>query len=167
MWDSGDRPKVADYHDGGDTFDGGDGDDQLVVDYVCGGHTYIGGKGHDIAGFARSGIHPIHAQLGGPAQLHTKWWGFAANMDLCGNTPSAWTKFDRRNGDADLEVLEASDGDDYLWGDDRANTIWGRKGNDHIWGLGGNDLILGANGYDEIGGGAGDNDISKGDQKPD
>lgn len=167
MWDSGDRPKVADYHDGADTFDGGDGDDQLVVDYVCGGHTYIGGKGHDIAGFARSGIHPIHAQLGGPAQLMTKWWGFAANMDLCGSTPSAWTKFAKRNDQADLEVLEASDGDDYLWGDDHNNVIWGRKGNDHIWGLGGNDTILGANGYDEIGGGPGDNDVSKGDQTPD
>ena len=88
-WDSGDRPKVADYHDGSDTLDGGDGNDQLVSDYVCGGHKYIGGDGDDIAGFARSGYHPIHAQLAGPSTLKTDYWGYAANMDLCGNEKSA------------------------------------------------------------------------------
>jgi Ca2+-binding RTX toxin-like protein len=147
-WDNDDRPRVEDYHDGADTFDGGSGNDQLVVDYVCGGHTYIGGDGFDIAGFARSGKHSIHAQLGGASQLKTTWWGKAANMDLCGNMPSAWTTMH-----PDLEVLEASSGPDYLWGDDEANTIWGRAGGDHIWGLGGNDTLVGADGNDVIDGG--------------
>lgn len=147
-WVNDDRPEVADYHDGGDVFDGGPGNDQLVVDYVCGGHTYIGGGGHDIAGFARSGKHGIHAQLAGPSATKTRWYGFAANMDLCGGKPDAWTKLA-----ADLEVLEASDGPDFLWGDDRNNTIWGRGGGDHIYGLGGDDLILGADGTDVIDGG--------------
>jgi Ca2+-binding RTX toxin-like protein len=161
-WDNDDRPNVADYHDGADIFDGGPGNDQLVVDYVCGGHTYIGGGGHDIAGFARSGKHAINAQLAGPAQLHTKWYGKAANMDLCGDRPEAWTDFKNKGDAADLEVLEASDGPDNLWGDDRANTIWGRGGGDHIYGLGGDDTLLGADGNDVIDGGDGDNHISRG-----
>ncbi len=166
LWDSGDRPKVADYHDGADIFDGGDGDDQLVVDYVCGGHTYIGGKGHDIAGFARSGNHPIHAQLHGPSSYKSDWYGFAANLDLCPDKKD-WTVFKYQGDAADLEVLEASDGADYLWGDDNNNTIWGRGGGDHIWGLGGDDTILGADGRDVIDGGSGNNTISRGDQNPD
>ncbi|MEO8551762.1 MAG: calcium-binding protein, partial [Kofleriaceae bacterium] len=145
-WDDDKRPNVADYHDGGDTFDGGPGNDQLVVDYVCGGHTYIGGPGRDIAGFARSGKHAINAQLGGPAQNHTTWYGKAANLDLCGSKPGAWTDFKNKGQAADLEILEASDGPDHLWGDDRSNTIWGRGGGDHIFGLGGDDTILGADG---------------------
>jgi Ca2+-binding RTX toxin-like protein len=144
-WDNDDRPRVEDYHDGADIFDGGSGNDQLVVDYVCGGHTYIGGDGFDIAGFARSGKHSIHAQLAGQSSLHTQWFGKAANMDLCGDMQSAWTTMH-----PDLEVLEASSGPDYLWGNDLANTIWGRAGGDHIWGLGGNDTIEGAGGNDVI-----------------
>jgi len=161
-WDNDDRPEVADYHDGGDIFDGGPGNDQLVVDYVCGGHTYIGGGGHDIAGFARSGKHAINAQLAGPAQLHTRWYGKAANMDLCGDRPDAWTDFKNKGDAADLEVLEASDGPDNLWGDDRANTIWGRGGGDHIYGLAGDDTLLGADGNDVIEGGGGDDHVSFG-----
>ncbi|HEY4241608.1 MAG TPA: hypothetical protein VGM88_17420 [Kofleriaceae bacterium] len=160
-WDGGDRPRWQDYHDGADTLDGGDGNDQLVVDYVCGGHRYIGGTGHDIAGFARSGFHPIHAQLGGPTTTKTQWWGYAANMDLCGGNMNQWTSW-KRGVDADLEVLEASDGPDYLWGDDRNNTIWGRGGGDHIYGLGGDDVLLGADGNDVIDGGPGHNTISRG-----
>jgi Ca2+-binding RTX toxin-like protein len=160
-WDKGDRPDVANYHDGADILDGGSGDDQLVVDYVCGGHRYIGGPGRDIAGFARSGFHAINAQLGGPSKLQTKWYGAAANMDLCGSKPGAWTTW-KTGVDADLEVLEASDGPDHLWGDDRANTIWGRGGGDHIYGLGGDDVLLGADGNDVIDGGAGNNQVSYG-----
>ena len=161
MWENGDRPEAAQYDDGADIFDGGDGNDQLVVDYICGGHRYIGGPGFDIAGFARSGRHAIHAQLGGPAREKTQWWGFAANMDLCGSLPNRWTSF--RQGDAaDLEVLEASDGPDRLWGDDGPNVIWSRGGGDVVHALGGNDEIRGADGNDVLDGGSGRNTISYG-----
>jgi Ca2+-binding RTX toxin-like protein len=124
-WKDGARPDVSKYHDGADRLDGGPGNDQLVADYVCGGHRFIGGPGHDIAGFARSGNNGIWAQLGGvtsPAH-QTQWYGFAANMTLCGNVHSAWTSW-RTGSDADLEVLEASDGPDHLWGSDQNDTIW-------------------------------------------
>lgn len=158
-------PRVSQYKDGADRLDGGDGNDQLVVDYVCGGHRYIGGPGNDIAGFARSGSHPINAQLGGPtAQARqTKWYGFAANMDLCGSKPDAWTSW-KTGQDADLETLEASDGADHLWGTDGDDVIWGRGGGDHIYGFDGDDEILGADGNDVIDGGAGDNTIKYGSQ---
>jgi len=164
-WKDGNRPDVANYHDGADRLDGGPGNDQLVVDYVCGGHRYIGGPGHDIAGFARSGDHAIWAQLGGvtSAAHQTQWYGFAANMDLCGSRPDAWTSW-KTGADADLEVLEASDGPDHLWGSDQNDTIWGRGGGDHIWGFDGDDEILGADGNDVIDGGKGNNTIRYGDQ---
>jgi Ca2+-binding RTX toxin-like protein len=154
VWKDGNRPEVRNYNDGGDTLNGGAGNDQLVADYVCGGHTYIGGGGHDIAGFARSGKFPIHAQLGGGATVKSRWWGKAANMDLCGGKEAAWTTF-RTGPDADLEVLEAADGADYLWGDNGNNVIWGRAGGDTIYGLGGRDEILGADGNDVIDSGPG------------
>jgi Ca2+-binding RTX toxin-like protein len=164
-WKDGDRPEVADYHDGADRLDGGPGNDQLVVDYVCGGHRYIGGPGFDIAGFARTGSHPIHAQLGKKtaAAHQTKWYGFAANMDLCGSKQEAWTSW-KTGVDGDLEVLEASDGADYLWGSDQNDTIWGRGGGDHIWAYDGDDDILGADGKDVIDGGDGANTIKYGSQ---
>ncbi len=164
-WRDGARPDVADYHDGADRLDGGPGNDQLVADYVCGGHRYIGGPGHDIAGFARSGNPGIWAQLGGPTakERQTTWYGFAANMDKCGSRPDAWTSW-KTGADADLEVLEASDGPDHLWGSDGNDTIWGRGGGDHIWGLDGNDEILGADGRDVIDGGPGRNVIHYGAQ---
>ena len=75
--------------------------------------------------------------------------------------PGRWTSF--RTGEAaDLEVLEASDGPDNLWGDDRNNVIWGRGGGDRMFGLGGNDELLGADGNDTIVDNDGTNDISYG-----
>src|SRR6185295_17198559 len=88
---------------------------------------------------------------GGPvtAPNKTRWWGRAANMDKCGGAEKAWTTF-KTGKDADLEVLEASDGADHLWGDDRPNVIWGRGGGDTIDALGGADEVLGADGNDDI-----------------
>jgi Ca2+-binding RTX toxin-like protein len=164
-WKNDDRPEVSKYHDGADRLDGGPGNDQLVSDYVCGGHRYIGGPGFDIAGFARSGRHGIHAQLGKPvaASRQTQWYGFAANMDLCGSQKSAWTSW-KTGADGDLEVLEASDGPDFLYGTDKNDVIWGRGGGDHIWGYDGDDEILGADGTDVIDGGDGNDTIKYGSQ---
>jgi Ca2+-binding RTX toxin-like protein len=162
-WKDGDRPESRFYKDGADLLDAGPDNDQLVADYVCGGHRYIGGSGHDIAGFARSGKFPIHAQLGGPvaAANKTQWWGKAANMELCGGNREMWTTMKTGEG-ADLEVLEASDGADVLFGDDRPNVIWGRAGGDKIKSFGGRDEVLGADGNDTIDGGGDVNYIEYG-----
>lgn len=148
-----DKPDAAAYTDGADELFGGPGNDQLVADYPCGGHVMDGGPGKDIAGFARSGRFPIKAQLGGKASKETAFHGKAYNPDLCGAA-----KGTRIAGD--LEILEAADGDDELWGNDDKNWIWGREGNDEIHGLGGDDVLDGLRGNDKLYGGAGKDDLN-------
>jgi Ca2+-binding RTX toxin-like protein len=147
-----DKPHGGAYTDGADELVAGAGDDQLVADYPCGRHRFDGGGGKDIAGFARSGRFPLRAQLGGAASHETPFHGRAYNPALCGVA-------DGTRIAGDLEILEAADGDDELWGNDGPNAIWGREGDDEIHGLGGNDDIRGASGHDRIFGGAGADDL--------
>lgn len=146
-----DKPDAAHYTDGADELFGGPGDDQLVTDYPCGGHHYSGGTGKDIAGFARSGRFALHAQLAGRATVVKDFHARAFNPQLC--AVAKGTRFED-----DLEILEAADGNDDLWGNDDANIIWGREGDDRIHGLGGNDTLEGLIGDDWLYGGAG-NDV--------
>jgi len=143
------------YTDGRDELFGGPGDDQLVADYPCGNHVFSGGGGKDVAGFARSGRYDITAQLAGPASVKKDFAGRAYNPQLCGST---WSK-DATHFRDDLEILEAADGNDELWGNDDNNIIWGREGDDRIHGLGGNDVLDGLIGDDWLFGGAGDDKL--------
>lgn len=152
-----DKPKGADYTDGADELRGGPGDDQLVADYPCGGHLYSGGGGKDVAGFARSGRFDIKAQFTGKASKKTAFYGKAFNPQLCDASMGTTFLAD------DMEILEAADGDDELWGNDAPNTVWGREGDDVIHGLGGDDLLMGLLGHDTIYGGAGDDTIVSND----
>ncbi len=147
------KPDGASYDDGADELRGGPGDDQLVTDYPCGGHVNSGGGGKDIAGFARSGRFDLVAQLAGKATIEKAFHGMAYNPQLCGLGKA--TKFED-----DLEILEAADGDDELWGNDAPNVIWGREGDDHLHGLAGNDVLEGLLGQDKVWGGAGDDVIT-------
>jgi Ca2+-binding RTX toxin-like protein len=146
------KPDAKDYTDGADELFGGPGDDQLVIDYPCGKHHYSGGSGKDIAGFARSGRFDIHAQFAGKASIATEFHGKAFNPQLC--TVASATRLED-----DLEILEAADGNDNLWGNDDANVIWGREGDDRIHGLGGDDTLEGLVGDDWIYGGAGNDKL--------
>ena len=142
-WPNDQKPHADKYDDGKDEMWGGEGDDQFVVDYPCGKHEMHGGGGRDIAGFARSGRFDIKAQLGGKASHVTPFHGRSYNPDLCG-------KDDGTTIDDDIEILEASDGNDELWGNDAENWIWGREGNDEIHGLGGNDHIKPGSGNNQV-----------------
>lgn len=148
-----DKPNGDEYTDGADELFGGQGNDQLVVDYPCGGHVMDGGPGKDIAGFARSGRYGIKAQLGGKASKETAFHGRAFNPELCEVGKGTHIA-------GDLEILEAADGDDELWGNDDKNWIWGREGNDEIHGLGGDDVLDGLRGDDNLYGGAGNDDLN-------
>lgn len=150
-----DKPKAGQYDDGFDELYGGPGNDQLVADYPCGKHLFSGGPGKDIAGFARSGRFSIKAQLNGPAAVVTGFHGKAFNPALCGADDGTRMK-------DDLEILEAADGNDELWGNDEPNEIWGREGNDEIHGLGGNDIIKGLMDDDRIFGGGGNDTLLPG-----
>ena len=161
------------YIDGADHLFGGDGNDQLVADFPCGGHEFSGGTGIDIAGFARSGNLPIHAQLAQAkattrpskcrfTDMHTIRRAVPGyNGAFC--TVAQGTKFH-----PDLEILEASSANDLLYGNDENNMIWGREGddeihglegNDHLMGLDGNDRIYGEGGEDVLEGGAGNDQL--------
>jgi Ca2+-binding RTX toxin-like protein len=153
------KPLGADYTDGADELSGGAGDDQLVADYPCGGHLYSGGTGKDVAGFARSGRFDIKAQFTGVATIHTDFYGKAYNPQLCDMTHATIFVQD------DMEIMEASDGNDELWGNDAPNIIWGREGDDIIHGLGGDDILMGLQGNDTIYGGAGNDTIVDGSGK--
>ncbi|MFO0606685.1 MAG: hypothetical protein U0324_26165 [Polyangiales bacterium] len=148
----------ADYRDGPDTLDGGNGNDQLVADYPCGAHHFIGGDGVDIAGFRRSSpaglssYQGITAQLGGGINDRTHaqpFHGRAFMAGLCAFDPHGTTLA------GDLEILEAGEGDDRLYGNDQDNTIWSWGGDDRVWGFGGDDVLDGHRGNDEIYGGDG------------
>lgn len=49
----------------------------------------------------------------------------------------------------------ATNGNDWLVGDDSGNTIYGLGGDDNIWGYGGNDWLVGGSGNDIVVGGDG------------
>ena len=132
------------YGGGKDKLLGRGGNDQLVSDYPCGKHEYWGGHGIDIAGFARVGDRPIHAQLGGPIgdDEKSEFYGKAFLPDVCNPDDFGTTLA------PDLEILEGSTGNDKLFGNNRANIIWGRQGDDILKGMGGDDILLGHEGTD-------------------
>jgi Ca2+-binding RTX toxin-like protein len=144
---SEDRNKPGHEYGGGeDTLLGRGGNDQLVSDYPCGNHNYFGGLGIDIAGFARVGDRPIHAQLGGPVGdgEHSDFYGKAFLPGVCNAQKYGTTLAD------DLEILEGSKGKDKLLGNNRDNIIWGRQGDDILKGNGGDDVLLGQEGNDNV-----------------
>jgi Ca2+-binding RTX toxin-like protein len=147
-----DKPDAEHYTDGADELFGGPDDDQLVIDYPCGNHHYSGGGGKDVGGFARSGRFDLRAQLAGAASKVTAFHGKAYNPQLCGDK-YATTLED------DIEILEAADGNDELWGNDEPNIIWGRAGDDYIHGLGSDDVLDGLLGNDWLYGGAGNDKL--------
>ena len=153
------------YTDGADHLFGGDGNDQLVADFPCGGHEYSGGPGIDIAGFARSGNLPIHAQLaqvGDNPSVKTAFYGKAYNPQGIAGYDGAWCSIAQGTTlHPDLEILEASSANDVLYGNDEDNIIWGREGDDEIHGLGGDDHLLGLSGDDRLYG-EGGNDVLEG-----
>ncbi len=148
-----DRAKFGSEYGGGfDTLLAGDGNDQLVSDYPCGKHYYSGGTGLDIAGFARVGARPIHAQLSGPINDgdRSEFYGKAFLPNVC-NPDDYGTRLED-----DLEILEGSKGNDKLYGNNRDNIIWGRQGNDLLLGFGGVDRLDGNEGADRVHGGEGE-----------
>jgi Ca2+-binding RTX toxin-like protein len=155
------------YTDGADHLFGGDGNDQLVADFPCGGHEFSGGPGIDIAGFARSGSLPIHAQLaqeGDNPSIKMPFYGKSYNPSgVAGYNGAYCTVAQGTTLHPDLEILEASSANDLLYGNDKDNIIWGREGDDEIHGLDGDDHLLGLSGNDHIYG-EGGHDVIEGGQ---
>jgi Ca2+-binding RTX toxin-like protein len=81
---------------------------------------------------------------------------FSSEIDLGGYSIANGVK---------IENASASDGDDFLIGNELDNTLEGKSGNDFLHGSSGNDNLQGGAGDDEFVGGRGDDTIDGGDDK--
>ena len=134
---------------GNDTIEGSDGNDQVLGgegnDLLIGGHgagddNYVGGSGVDTIRYAS-------AKDGITVNFST---GMATSTN--GND-AAGIGNDTLSG---IENLIAGQYNDYLVGDDNANTLDGSLGDDAIYGFGSNDRLIGGLGNDKLYGGLGD-----------
>ncbi len=109
---------------GNDRLEGGSGDDILYADE--GADTLIGGSGFDTLDFSNvgTGVH---------VNLHSHRASGAGNDTVDG-----------------IEAVVATDYDDTLRGDKRANTLDGGDGSDWLRGLGGDDTLTGGDGDDRF-----------------
>lgn len=149
---------------GGDTLDGGGGNDQLVTDNACAGHTFIGGLPDagdteigDILGFSRSGRLVVPGGI--PAEQTIRYAVYARfNWDSAGGDRASGLAYaiPKPTGCVDstviggIETLEGTDQGDTLYGNRGPNRFWGRAGNDKITANDGNDVLYGNAGNDTL-----------------
>ncbi|QOV91437.1 calcium-binding protein [Humisphaera borealis] len=121
------------------------GNDRIIV---LGGapqeNGYDGGTGNDLIDYS-SGLSGLLLRNG----------GLSGNYELDeASQPFVLGSFgaDTLSG---IESFVGTQGDDYLYGNQRGNTIDGQSGNDQIRGGGGNDTLIGGPGRDALFGDAG------------
>jgi Ca2+-binding RTX toxin-like protein len=150
---------------GGDQLFGEEGNDQLATSTPCEGHVYRGGPDQDVAGFARTTGAGVNATLGNPAgdpgNLGGSWYGIAFTRAPEGNNSCPGGTFTRV--DAGNEILEGTNQDDVLNGNQSDNTIWSRSGSDRVDAGAGNDIVEGNDGDDTVFAGAGADVVTGGD----
>jgi Ca2+-binding RTX toxin-like protein len=144
-------------NEGADTLEGGNGNDLLVSSGTCEGDTLQGaesgtgdGAAQNNASFAQvpAGAPGVVADLESEGELK----GTAGNVYSSGPACSSGSLNKLRNTDD----LEATNGNDILYGDNFENNLLGRSGKDQIWARGGVDNLEAKDGEaDEGGGGAG------------
>ncbi len=153
---------------GGDQLYGEEGNDQLATGEPCAGHVYRGGEGQDVAGFARTTSSGVTASLGNPngdpSTVGSSWYGAAYRhredgSNACAGGVVTWVG-------ADNEVLEGTNQDDFLFGNQNENTIWARDGVDRVHAGAGDDIVDGNAGADTVFGEAG-RDVITGGPGPD
>lgn len=155
-----------------DYLNGGDGDDLVFAG--AGNDTIDGGGGNDIIVANMSAVHLTTAQhnptpsgytqiannvvsyYGGETNYQGRWYVEKSEDGSQLRIPFAYVK----NPDAsytywpeeqeDRDIIDAGDGDDYVWAGRGEDYIIGGAGADHIAGLGGHDVILGGSGKDLI-----------------
>jgi len=156
---------------GGDTIDGGEGDDWLFA--FSGGNStanrdsILGGNGDDVIYVteAADGSEQINASIEGGAGNDTLSFEYsekAIDIDLAAKTwksLAGGTKTDLNLTVTGIEAVLGTALDDTLAGDAQANVIEGGAGNDSIGGRAGNDRLDGGIGNDTINGGDGNDTI--------
>ncbi|HKG39079.1 MAG TPA: calcium-binding protein [Conexibacter sp.] len=149
---------------GGDQLFGEEGNDQLATGEPCEGHVYRGGPDQDVAGFARTTGSGVTASLGdpngNPATVGSSWYGAAYRAredgsNRCEGATRTWVG-------ADNEILEGTNQNDFLTGNQNDNTLWLREGVDRAHAGAGNDIVEGNSGADTVFGEAGRDVITGG-----
>jgi Ca2+-binding RTX toxin-like protein len=134
-------------NDGNDRMNGGSGNDRF---YEVGGN-----QGNDIITDDQQDTPTyidwiIFSQWTSAITLHLDTPGSQQNLSGGGSITIS-------NANS-IENIWAGSGNDYLYGDGRANYLDGQAGDDHIWGRAGNDSLAGYDGYDYLYG-EGDDDL--------
>jgi Ca2+-binding RTX toxin-like protein len=136
-------------NEGTDVLQGGLGNDLLLSAVNCEGDTLQGaasaeGDGTSVNSASWAKYPVSEASVGVIADLQAGTAGNAAGPSC---TSGSTEKL------ANIDDLEASTGQDVLFGDGAGNNLLGRLGKDEIWGRGGGDNIEAQDGIAETGGG--------------
>jgi len=139
-------------NEGEDVLEGGNGNDLLVSSGLCQGDTIQGAESGEADGAAQNSASFAQVPEGEPgvvADLESEgtWKGTAGNTSGPACTSGSLGKL--RN----IDDLEATNGNDVIFGDEHENNLLGRPGKDEIWGRGGNDNIEAKDEIAEVGGG--------------
>ncbi|HEX6455115.1 MAG TPA: calcium-binding protein [Solirubrobacterales bacterium] len=141
-------------NEGADTLEGGNGNDLLVSSGTCDGDTLQGAAAGEGDGTAQNSASFAQVPEGAPgvvADLESEgeFKGTAGNSYSGGPSCTSGSLDKLRN----IDDLEATNGNDILFGDKFENNLLGRPGKDEIWGRAGNDNIEAKDGVAEVGGG--------------
>jgi Ca2+-binding RTX toxin-like protein len=141
-------------NEGTDTLEGGNGNDLLVSSGTCEGDTLQGAESGGADGASQNSASFAQVPVGSPrvvADLESEgeFKGTAGNTYSAGPACSSGSLDKLRNNDD----LEATSGNDILYGDNFENNLLGRLGKDEIWARGGNDNIEAKDGEADVGGG--------------
>jgi Ca2+-binding RTX toxin-like protein len=141
-------------NEGADTLEGGNGNDLLVSSGTCEGDTLQGAESGSADGASQNSASFAQVPVGSSrvvADLESEgeFKGTAGNTYSAGPACSFGSLDKLRNTDD----LEATNGDDILYGDNFENNLLGRPGKDEIWARGGNDNVEAKDGEADVGGG--------------
>ena len=137
----GDADTILD-GEGKDTLVGGDGDDTLLADQ--GDDTLEGGADDDVVSGGAGADTASYATARAAVVVSLLLQGGTQNTGGAG-----WDQL------SSIANLRGGANDDWLFGDDFANTLEGVDGTDHLYGNGGNDVLRGGPGADTLSGGKG------------
>jgi Ca2+-binding RTX toxin-like protein len=141
-------------NEGSDTLEGGNGNDLLVTSGTCEGDTLQGAESGNADGAAQNSASFAQVPTGSPgvvADLESEgeFKGTAGNTYSAGPACSSGSLDKLRN----IDDIEATNGNDILYGDKFENNLLGRPGKDEIWGREGNDNLEAKDGEADVGGG--------------
>ena len=139
---------------GTDTIDGGSGND-IIISNMAANYNSFSLEGTVSPGYTR-GPDNVFTYFGGQENFQGRWWvsknenGSMLEIERAHIKNSYSGPFYWPESENDRDIVDAGDGDDYVWGGRGQDYILGGAGADRLSGLGGNDVMLGGAGKDKI-----------------